>query len=183
MAPIAQNGPFWPQKCCFLARNLFFVDILHFFCYHHDGTPKRQHFCVDHVAGQTPGGIQGSVFGPKICLWPQKGHLWPFWAILRPYGAPRWPFRTREMVPTHPLGCVLPWSNLDPRWSTISEPPDLLMARSAIYGTFWTVFGHKMGQNGWIKNGCLWIKTFLNPMDQIHVLVFTKCQLWISPPP
>ena len=60
--------------------------------------------------------------------WPQKAHLWPFWAILRPYGAPQWPFRTREMVPTHPPRCVLPWSNLDPRWSTILEPLDLLMA-------------------------------------------------------
>ena len=62
------------------------------------------------------------------------------WAILRPYGAPWWPFWTREMVPTHPPRCVLPWSNLDPHWSTILKPPGMHMARSAIYGTFWTVF-------------------------------------------
>ena len=41
-------------------------------------------------------------------LWLQKGHLWPFGAILAPYGAPLWPKRTREMVPTHHPGCVLP---------------------------------------------------------------------------
>ena len=118
----------------------------------------------------------------QTCLWPQKAHLRPIWAILRPYGAPWWPFRTRKMVPTHPPRYVLPWSNLDPHWSTILKPPGMHMARSAIYGTFWTVFGHKMGQNGWIKKVSPWIKPLLNLMDQIHVLVFAKWQLRKSPP-
>ena len=49
-------------------------------------------------------------------------------------------------------------------------------------GHFWQfspVFGHKMGQNDWIKKVSPWIKTFLSPMDQIHALVFTKWQLRI----
>ena len=66
MAPIAQSGPFWAQKCSFLAQNQFFVDILQLFCYHHDGTPKRQPFCVDRIAGQAPGGGGGARFWPKI---------------------------------------------------------------------------------------------------------------------
>ena len=66
MAPIAQSGPFWAQKCSFLAQNQFFLDILQLFCYHHDGTPKRQLFCVDRIAGQAPGGVEGLNFGPKL---------------------------------------------------------------------------------------------------------------------
>ena len=66
MAPIAQSGLFWGRKCCFSAQNSFFGDIIQKFCYHHDGTPKIQHFCVDPVAGQAPGGVEGLVFGPKL---------------------------------------------------------------------------------------------------------------------
>ena len=47
----------------------------------------------------------------------------------------------------------------------------------------WTVFGHKMGKNGWIKSMSIWIKTLLNPTDNLHSLVFTKRQLRNSPPP
>ena len=66
MAPIAQNGPFWAQKCCFWARNQFFVDILQIFCCHHDRAPKRQHFCVYHNAGQATGGVKEPFFVAKI---------------------------------------------------------------------------------------------------------------------
>ena len=97
--------------------------------------------------------------------------------------APQWPFRTREMVPTHPPGCVLTWSNLDPRISAISEPPGQLMATRGLFMAIWTVFGHKMGKNGWIKSMSIWIKTLLNPTDNLHSLVFTKRQLRNSPPP
>ena len=69
MAPIAQNGPFWAQKCCFWARNQFFVNIFQFFCCHHDRAPKRQRFCVYHNAGQAPGGVQGPLFGQN---WSQN---------------------------------------------------------------------------------------------------------------
>ena len=40
----------WGHKRCFLAGNQFFVNSLKNNCYHHDGTPKRQRFCVAHVA-------------------------------------------------------------------------------------------------------------------------------------
>ena len=39
---------------------------------------------------------------------------------------------------------------------------------------FWAVFGHKMGQNGWIKSGSHWITIKLNPTEHIQSLVFTK---------
>ena len=39
---------------------------------------------------------------------------------------------------------------------------------------FWAVFGHKMGQNGWIKSGSQWITIKLNPSEHIQSLVFTK---------
>ena len=70
-----ENGPNWmnifyyparAQKRCFLARNQFFVHILQFLRYHHDQTPKRQRFCVAHVAERAPGGLQEPIFGPKI---------------------------------------------------------------------------------------------------------------------
>jgi len=69
MAPIAQSGPFWAQKRCFLARNDFFVDSLKKICYHHDRTPKRQPFCVDCIAGWSPGGRQGPFLAQK---WPEN---------------------------------------------------------------------------------------------------------------
>ena len=119
----------------------------------------------------------------RPAIWPQEAHLWPFGAVLRPHGAPQWPFRTREMVPTHPPGCVLTWSNLDPRRSAISEPPGQLMATRGPFMAIWTVFGHKMGKNGWIKSMSIWIKTLLNPTNNLHSLVFTKRQLRNSPPP
>ena len=69
LAPIAQNSPFWVKKWCFLARNQFLWTSFIFFWYHHDGTPKRQHFRVDHVAGQAPGGVQGPFLAQN---WPSK---------------------------------------------------------------------------------------------------------------
>ena len=69
LAPIAQSGPFWAQKCCFLAGNQFLVDSLKKNCYHHDGTPKRQRFCVDRLAGWSPGRHQGPFMGQK---WPEN---------------------------------------------------------------------------------------------------------------
>ena len=39
---------------------------------------------------------------------------------------------------------------------------------------FWAVFGHKMGQNGWIKSGSHWITIKLNPTEHIQSLVFQK---------
>ena len=54
LAPIAQSGLFWGQKCCFSAGNSFFRDIIKNNCSHCDGTPKRQHFCA--MAGFWGGG-------------------------------------------------------------------------------------------------------------------------------
>ena len=66
---LGPNCPKWPflgPKVLFLAQNQFFVHILQFLCYHHDQTPKRQRFCVAHVAERAPGGLQEPIFGTKI---------------------------------------------------------------------------------------------------------------------
>ena len=172
MAPIAQNSPFWGQKCVFLLTDIHFLDKSSkklfpswldtrgttFFCSLHCRTGfwergyARGAFCQKcPIYGQF-GPLWTSVrppndnfwrnkwyqtialnvphldptlihTDPPVCsrqgdIWPQKGHLWHFWAISAPYGAPLWPFRIRKMVPTHHPGCAQPWSNLDPHWST-----------------------------------------------------------------
>ena len=76
----------------------------------HSGPGKRSpHITLD-VSYPDPTLIHTD---PPVCsrqgdIWPQKGHLWHFWAISAPYGAPLWPFRIRKMVPTHHPGCAQP---------------------------------------------------------------------------
>ena len=66
LGPDCPKWPFLGPKVGFLARNQFFVHILQFLRYHHDQTPKRQRFCVAHVAERAPGGLQEPIFGTKI---------------------------------------------------------------------------------------------------------------------
>ena len=50
------------------------------FCYHHDRTTKRQHFCVDPVARRASGRPPGPDFGPKICIFLRYAYITPiFW--------------------------------------------------------------------------------------------------------
>ena len=71
---------FWGQKCCFSAQNPFFSDIVQNFCYHHDWTPKRQHFCVDPVARRAAGRPPGPIFGPKICVFLRYAYITPIFS-------------------------------------------------------------------------------------------------------
>ena len=64
-----KKSRFFDQKSSFLAQNRFFWDYVQTFCYHHDGTPKRQPFCVDCVARRASLGFS-----------PSESQ---FWAILR----------------------------------------------------------------------------------------------------
>ena len=66
-----------------------------------------QHIAPD-VPGLDPTSIHADppVWGRQACLWPQNYYLWPFWTVLRPYGAPQWPFWMQKMVPTHRPGCA-----------------------------------------------------------------------------
>ena len=59
---VALFGP----KSRFFGQKSIFVHILQFLRYYHDQTPKRQSFCVAHVAERAPGGLQEPIFGPKI---------------------------------------------------------------------------------------------------------------------
>ena len=54
---------FGPKSGVFGQKSIY---ILQFLRYHHDQTPKRQRFCVAHVAERAPGGLQEPIFGPKI---------------------------------------------------------------------------------------------------------------------
>ena len=65
------------QKCSFLAQNPFFCQKVHFFCYHHDQTTKRQHFCVNPVARRASGRPPGPNFGPKICIFLRYAYITP----------------------------------------------------------------------------------------------------------
>ena len=56
----------------------------------HSGCGKRfQHIAPDVPRlGPTLIHADPPVRSRQTCLWPQKGHLWPFGAIYGPYGAP-----------------------------------------------------------------------------------------------
>ena len=56
------------RKCSFLAQNPFFSEMVQIFCYYHDWTPNRQHFCVDPVARWASGRLPGPIFCPKFCI-------------------------------------------------------------------------------------------------------------------
>ena len=109
----------------------------------HSGPGNRSQHIAPDVPGLDPTLIHADppVWSRQTCLWPQKGHLWHFGAILGPYGAPQWPFRTREKVPTHRPGCALTWSNLYPHWSTCLELPGLLVATKGPFMAFWAILG------------------------------------------
>ena len=80
---VCPKWPFLGPKMVFSARNNLFLQILQFFRYHYDETPKRLCFCVPHVAGQAPGGVQRPVFGPKIWLFYTTPIKPPFFGLRR----------------------------------------------------------------------------------------------------
>ena len=60
-----------------------------------------------------------------------------------------------------------------PVWS----PQTPLWPLNGRFGQFWTLFGHKLGQNGWNKSNISWNELALNPIEQIQAFVFMKQQL------
>ena len=74
----------------------------------HSGPGKGSQHIVPDVPGLDPTLIHANppVWSRQAYLWPQNDHLWPFWAVLRSYGAPQWSFRTQERVPTHHSQCA-----------------------------------------------------------------------------
>merc|ERR1719209_2495763 len=54
----AENEVFWPKIH-------FFAKSVQLFCYHHDRTTKRQHFCVDLLARRASGGRRGPILARK----------------------------------------------------------------------------------------------------------------------
>ena len=95
-----------------------------------------------HVSGQLEG------LDPKTPLFDP--------AISKPGGSRMVDQRRSRLVQgrIHPGGCVGTISRVrnDHRTANGHKRP--------IYGLFEPFWGHKMGQNGWIKKGCLWIKPF-----------------------
>ena len=66
MAPIAQSGPFWAQKRCFLARNYFFVDSLKKNVTIMTGHLKDNLFVLTALQGGLRGGVRAR-------FWPKNG--------------------------------------------------------------------------------------------------------------
>ena len=65
------------QKCSFLAPNPFFFLPVQFFCHHHDGTPKRQHFSVEsfaRVSTKNGFGPKTAFLDPKRATLGNRGH-------------------------------------------------------------------------------------------------------------
>ena len=55
-------------KMLFFGPKSFFLEMVQIFCYYHDWTPNRQHFCVDAVARQASGQLPGPIFCLKFCI-------------------------------------------------------------------------------------------------------------------
>ena len=91
--------------------------------------------------------LDPAIWGLQGRLWPNFPNLWQFGAILSPSGAPRWQCRKGKKVPTHRPGCDLPWSNLDPPWSSHLGSPGLLMVRNGIFGHKWCQKWHFLAIN------------------------------------
>ena len=75
------------QKCSFLAPNPFFFLPVQFFCHHHDGTPKRQHFSVEsfaRVSTKNGFGPKTAFLDPKRATLGNRGHETARQAAKRP---------------------------------------------------------------------------------------------------
>ena len=82
-------------------------------------------------------------FYASVADYGHKLYLWTKLAILRP----RWQCRKGKKVQTHRLGCTLPWSNLDPPWSSNLGSPGPAMARKGIFGHKWCQKWHFLAIN------------------------------------
>ena len=99
----------------FFGQKSIFVDIVHFFWYHHDGTPKRQLFCVDCVARRASGrpeGLKNSIFEP------QKGHFGQSGPKNGPPSGRTASYRKTEVIQSY----LRMWGSYDPIESGPSEP-------------------------------------------------------------
>ena len=66
MGIVLKKKNFGP-KIKFFAQNPFLCVAIQIFCYHHNGAPKRQGFCVEPARGAS-GRLPRPVFGPKIFI-------------------------------------------------------------------------------------------------------------------
>ena len=103
------------QKCSFLAPNPFFSYPSNFFCHHHDGTPKRQHFSVESFARVSTKKwfrAKNSIFGP------QKGHFGQSGPRNGPPGGQTATYQKTEGIQSY----LRIWGTYDPIESGPSEP-------------------------------------------------------------
>ena len=76
---------FGAKNAVFSAPNPFLRDAIQLFCHFHDGTPKRQGFCVEPVAQWASGRPPRPIFGPKIFIFLCYIHITPiFWGCTNP---------------------------------------------------------------------------------------------------
>ena len=82
---IEKETDFWAKNAVFLAQNQFFGNVIQIFCHHHDGTPKRQGFCVEPIARGASGRPPEPIFGLKISIFLRYTHITPiFWGQTDP---------------------------------------------------------------------------------------------------
>ena len=147
MAPIAQSGPFWAQKCCFLARNHFFVASLKksYIVLYGIALYRIKFLCCgklwDISSKKTAYGQINNRHWPNMSFLGQKGH---FWAPLGPpgdiFGGSKW----FKLTPLDVSNNVQPCStNVQPIWACW----DCLWPNMAISGQKRAIFGHKNGLN------------------------------------
>ena len=73
------------KKWVIWAQNPFFGNAIQIFRHHHDGTPKRQGFCVEPVAQWASGRPPRPIFGLKIFIFLRYTHITPiFWGQTDP---------------------------------------------------------------------------------------------------
>ena len=162
----------------------FFIGLL-MVLFNHDGysgSRKGSQHMAPEVPGRDPTLIHADPpeWSRQACLWPQYDHLWPFWAVLRSYGAPNGHSgpgnRSKHIAPNVP--------GLDP--ALIHADPPVWSHQTCLWphkghlGPFRAISGLFLaidGRNCWIKSGAEWITTQPNPNEQIQASVFPKQQL------
>ena len=77
VAEIVQRHEVWTHILQFFWPQIVFLEMVQLFCYYHDWTPKRQHFCVDPIARRASGWLPGLISCPKFCIFLCYG-IMPF---------------------------------------------------------------------------------------------------------
>ena len=131
-SPDCPKWPFLGSKISFLAGNSFVRDIIQKNYSHCDGTPKRQHFCVDSLHGGPLGARQGPFLAQNL---PQKLSFFTLHPYSPPFLGSDGPDSIASYLPHILLGnSGYPW--FSGRWP-LGRSACCFMAAIAQSGLFW----------------------------------------------